>query len=88
MIKHLFLNLPQLGKSNWWVEITTAKPICIYYFGPFSSFQEADAMRPGYIEDLVQEGSSIIQALAKQCQPTQLTIFDEADELVPVSTVR
>ncbi|MEY3299194.1 MAG: hypothetical protein RLZZ597_2454 [Cyanobacteriota bacterium] len=87
MIKQLFLNLPQLGKSNWWVEITTAKPICIYYFGPFMSFQEADAMRPGYVEDLLQENSVIIQALVKQCQPTQLTIFHESDERVPTSLV-
>lgn len=88
MIKQIFLNLPQLGKSNWWVEITTAKPICIYYFGPFSSFHEADAMQPGYIEDLLQDGSSIIQSIVKQCQPTQLTIFDESRELMPTPVAR
>lgn len=79
MIKQLFLNLAQLGKGHWWVEISTHQPTCIYYFGPFISFQEADLMRPAYIDDLLQEGSRINQVLVKQCHPTQLTIFDEAE---------
>lgn len=81
MMKQLFLNLTQLGKGDWWVEIITHQPTCIYYFGPFIQFQEADAMQPAYIEDLLQEGSDIIQVLVKRCQPTQLTVFNEANEL-------
>lgn len=79
MIKQLFLNLPQLGKGDWWVEIITNKPQCIYYFGPFATFQEAELMQPGYVEDLIQEGVYTIQSMVKQCYPTQLTIFEEAE---------
>lgn len=82
MMKQLFLNLAQLGKGQWWVEIITHQPTCTYYFGPFTHFQEADAMRPAYIEDLLQEESSIIQVLVKRCQPTHLTVLHEADPLL------
>ena len=79
MMKKLLLNLSQLGKGEWWIEVMTTQPFCIYYFGPFSSAQEAAAHQPGYIEDLSQEGVKSIQAVVKQCQPAQLTIFDNQD---------
>jgi hypothetical protein len=79
MMKQLFLNLAQLGKGNWWVEIITNTPHCLYYFGPFSSSQEAEAMRPGYVNDLLEEGVYTIQVIVKQCHPTRLTIFEEAE---------
>lgn len=88
MMKRLFLNVAQLGKGDWWVEIITNQPFCIYYFGPFVSFQEADAMRPSYVEDLLQEGVGTLQVLVKRCQPSQLTVFDDGEaeltELAPV----
>jgi hypothetical protein len=28
-------------EMDWWVEIITIKPCCIYYFGPFKNAQEA-----------------------------------------------
>jgi Domain of unknown function (DUF1816) len=61
----------------WWVEIVTANPQCIYYFGPFQNPQEAQTMCPGYVEDLQAEGAKKIQALVKYCKPQQLTVFDE-----------
>ncbi len=79
MIKKLLLNIPQLGKGEWWIEVMTTQPLCIYYFGPFSNAQEAAAMQPGYLEDLAQEGVQNIQVIVKQCQPTRLTIFDDQD---------
>jgi hypothetical protein len=83
MMKHLFLNVAQLGKGNWWVEIITNQPFCIYYFGPFVSFQEADVLRPTYVEDLLQEGVGTLQVLVKRCQPTQLTVFDDSEAELP-----
>jgi hypothetical protein len=80
MMKKLLLNIPQLGKGEWWIEVMTTQPLCIYYFGPFSNPQEAKAMQPGYIEDLTQEGVKSIQAVVKQCQPTRLTVFDDQDQ--------
>lgn len=79
MIKRLILNLAQLGSGEWWVEIITIAPACTYYFGPFSTPEAAESLRPGYIEDLAAEGAEGIQAIVKRCQPAQLTIFDDTD---------
>lgn len=67
------------GKVNaglpWWVEILTAKPRCIYYFGPFDTAREAESYQTGYFDDLQEEGAEGITIQVKQCQPTDLTIF-------------
>ncbi len=65
----------------WWVEITTDSPRCTYYFGPFGSSKEAEMAKPGYVEDLQQEGAQGIAIAIKRCKPTKLTIFDEVAEL-------
>ena len=62
---------------NWWIEICTANPFCIYYFGAFDSFWEALLAKSGYIQDLKQEGAELTVINIKQCKPTQLTIFGE-----------
>lgn len=62
---------------GWWVEIRTALPNCTYYFGPFSSRQEADYAQVGYFEDLKQEGAHGIIIQIKQCQPRELTSYIE-----------
>jgi hypothetical protein len=66
-------------KSNYWAEITTTTPDCIYYFGPFKTFESAQAAYPGYVEDLRSEGAREIKVLVKRCLPDVLTIFDEQD---------
>jgi hypothetical protein len=58
----------------WWVEVETSVPRCTYYFGPFESYDEAKEHRPGYVQDLHEEGARDIVALVKQCQPDILTI--------------
>jgi hypothetical protein len=68
--------LNQLGLA-WWVEVTTQSPTCVYYFGPFTSAQEAQEELPGYLEDLGHEGAQHIQASVKRCKPAELTIFDD-----------
>lgn len=65
--------LEKLGVA-WWAEIVTARPKCIYYFGPFMSAKEAELACPGYIEDLEQEAAVGITVQIKRCQPTELTI--------------
>ncbi len=58
----------------WWLEIYTATPRCLYYFGPFDSEEEAQAHQKGYIEDLETEGATEIDVSIKQAQqPTVLT---------------
>ena len=57
----------------WWVAITTTRPHCIYYFGPFDNFPEAYGHHGGYVEDLQEEGAQGIIINIKQCQPLVLT---------------
>jgi Domain of unknown function (DUF1816) len=68
-------------EMDWWVEILTTKPWCTYYFGPFTSVQEAVLVQDGYIEDLVNEGTQGIIVQIKWCKPKELTVFPQ-DELI------
>lgn len=68
--------LEMMGKA-WWVEIVTKKPDCTYYFGPFASHREAQLSQLGYLEDLEQERPKLIAIEIKQCQPKELTIFED-----------
>jgi hypothetical protein len=58
---------------GWWVELHTARPGCLYYFGPFSSAAEAEDSVHGYIQDLSDEGAENITFQVKSCKPMQLT---------------
>ena len=74
-MKNFFSNLFGFGSTPWWVRITTAEPNCIYYFGPFDSEADATRARPGYIEDLQNEGAQQIETSLKNIQaPTELTV--------------
>jgi Domain of unknown function (DUF1816) len=66
--------------TDWWTKITTMDPKCIYYFGPFSSYDEARVAYPGYIEDLSHEGAKGIIVVIQRCEPDALTICDEATD--------
>lgn len=76
-VRKLILNLTRLGIGNWWVEVTTSDPGCVYYFGPFLDFEEASEMRPGYVQDLINEGAQEIRTVIKRCHPAELTKCDE-----------
>ena len=65
------------NRSPYWIEITTDRPHCIYYFGDFASYREAKKMEKGYVEDLVAEQASGITTKIKRCSPTNLTITEE-----------
>ncbi|MEM9903720.1 MAG: DUF1816 domain-containing protein [Cyanobacteria bacterium P01_D01_bin.44] len=59
----------------WWLEILTAAPHCIYYFGPFESEGEAARARAGYRVDLEQEGAVVRQtSVMWRTTPAQLTV--------------
>ena len=60
--------------DRWWLEIKTAIPECIYYFGPFISEQEAEISQYGYIEDLWEEEAHGITVEIKKINPKKLTI--------------
>ena len=72
---------PSIPKSSllWWLEIKTAKPYCIYWFGPFVSSLQARLYQSGYVEDLVEEQAEGITIKLKQCQPKQLTICSDSE---------
>ena len=80
-IKELLLRFVEFIGLSFWIEITTDKPTCTYYFGPFLTKKEAQATQSGYIEDLKNEGAQDINANIKRCKPQNLTIFNELDEL-------
>ena len=65
------------NRSPYWIEITTAQPRCIYYFGDFASYREAKKMVTGYVEDLIAEQADGITTEIKRCSPTNLTITEE-----------
>lgn len=77
-VKEIYTSfLEQLGKAVW-IEVVTEDPQCTYYFGPFTSFAEAEEAKLGYLEDLDREGAKRINAVIKRCKPERLTIFDES----------
>lgn len=64
-------------QAPWWVKIDTQTPSCTYYFGPFDSAREANQTKPGFVEDLEQEGAKGIVVFVSQCDPQNLTICEE-----------
>lgn len=77
--------LNQLGLA-WWIEVVTDTPHCTYYFGPFTSANEAKALQSGYIKDLEQEGAQGIMANVKRCKPDQLTIYEDLSPSVSLAS--
>lgn len=80
--EEFFTSYLEKMKMAWWVEIITAQPKCIYYFGPFAGSYEAQLSSSGYIEDLEQEEAQVISVDIKRGQPRELTIF--GDELIEI----
>ncbi len=74
-------NLIKQYQLLWWLEIKTAKPYCIYWFGPFASPQEARLDQAGYVEDLVEEQAEgiTIKLKLQQYQPKALTICSDSE---------
>ena len=64
-----------MKEFNWWIKISTDKPKCIYYFGAFNNYYEAERHKFGYIQDLIREGSQIINVQINPGRPEQLTIY-------------
>ncbi|MEM8831077.1 MAG: DUF1816 domain-containing protein [Cyanobacteria bacterium P01_G01_bin.19] len=60
----------------WWVRITTARPKCIYYFGPFDRESEAIESQSGYVEDLIAEEAQEIAVKIEQTSPNSLTTIE------------
>lgn len=59
---------------GWWLEILTAQPLCLYYFGAFTTRQEAESQQDGFIEDLLQENALILSTNLQFLQPKEITL--------------
>ncbi len=70
----MWTNLLQALGLAWWVEVKTVSPHCVYYFGPFASSAEAEASKPGYVEDLERESAEGITVSVRRGKPNELTI--------------
>jgi hypothetical protein len=68
--------LEKIGLACW-IEIITESPECIYYFGPFASGIEAQHSLEGYLEDLQEEKTKIVETNIKRGIPKNLTILPE-----------
>ena len=80
-MKNFFGSLVNFVGKEWWVEISTGSPKCVYYFGPFVGQAEADSAKRGYVEDLEREGAQQIRVAVKRRKtPSMLTIYDEATD--------
>ena len=76
-MKETLVNFLNFSGIAWWIKIFTVDPCCTYYFGPFLTSEEAKAAVAGYLEDLEDEGAQGIQVSVQQCQPVELTIYDD-----------
>ena len=59
---------------SWWIEVFTSNPNYLYYFGPFSSYLDAEWSKYDYIQDLEEEKAIIIGTEITQYQPKRLDI--------------
>lgn len=57
-----------------------AASLALPHFGVFESQWSAEWLKNGYIQDLQQEGTEIIDVQIQQCQPKQLTIEEHEIE--------
>ena len=79
MMKYLLANSLDLFGLAFWIELQTKSPRCTYYFGPFSTSQDAELALPGFIEDLETEGAEGLTATISRCKPRTLTIEEGID---------
>jgi Domain of unknown function (DUF1816) len=78
-IQDILSNTLNLVGKAWWVEVSTDRPHCLYYFGPFATTAEANTAQSGYVEDLERESATGIQVAIKRCKPAKMTIdYDDA----------
>ncbi len=51
-IKNVLPDFLSKPGTSWWVEIITAKPNCIYYFGPFRTQKKRRLLTPAMLKIL------------------------------------
>lgn len=86
-MKELSIGLLNTFGLAWWVKISTDRPQCTYYFGPFLTAQEAKTAQGGYVEDLEGEGAQGMSVEVLRCKPSSLTIYEEGEEILPPNQI-
>ena len=74
-MKNIFAKLLTSITQKHWIKVTTAKPSCTYYFGPFLTQKRAKSAQPGFIEDLESENAQGIKAEIQRCQPSRINLL-------------
>ncbi len=74
-----FLLAVGLLHHPWWIKVNTQAPNCLYYFGPFDSKAEAQALQSSYVKDLLDEGAKDIRLVIEKADPKQLTACEMGD---------
>lgn len=64
----------EISGSNWWLEMGTVNPRCLYFFGPFEDQLAAESSKEGFSQDLEGENARVLCSKVKFCQPRQLTL--------------
>ncbi|ABW31746.1 DUF1816 domain-containing protein [Acaryochloris marina] len=59
--------------SGWWLEVGTANPPCIDFYGPFEGKAEAEVAKLEYVQKSTKT-SQIVFSHSKFCQPRQRTL--------------
>jgi len=75
------LTLPK--DENWWIQVFTAHPACMYYFGIFANAKTAETLLPKFIEDLVNVGA---KGLVSRIYPQRSPILTINQEQIPQFT--
>jgi hypothetical protein len=71
------------GDLGWWIEIFTAQPACIYYFGIFEDTKTAAEALSGFTEDLLDKGITGLVARIHFHNPHELTVDLDQEEVLP-----
>ncbi|MGF1672284.1 MAG: DUF1816 domain-containing protein [Rivularia sp. (in: cyanobacteria)] len=77
LLQEKIVDVLEVLRLAWWIEIVTKQPSCTYYFGPFVKANDAQIEINGYVEDLIKEGAIILNIQIKRYRPQILTVFAE-----------
>lgn len=62
--------------SGWWLEVGTASPPCIDFYGPFEDKAKAETAKQEFFRK-PKKASPIIFSYSKFCQPRQRTLTEK-----------
>lgn len=65
----------QAVSTQYWTKIYTKHPFCIYFYGPFSTLEQAEQTQESYVNQLELNGKKVVSCF--QVQPSiQQTVLD------------